>query len=68
MKIEKKSFFRGFGVIKTSNSCFWAKNTPRQKFYRFWTLQKEMAPRGIEPSTLCVLAPLALCYVTGTFY
>ena len=28
----KKSFFRGFGVIKTSNSCFWAKNTLRQKF------------------------------------
>jgi hypothetical protein len=32
----------------------------------FWTLQKEMAQRGIELSTLCVqLAPL--CHVTGTF-
>ena len=32
VKIEKNSFFGGFGVIKTSNSCFWAKNTPRQIF------------------------------------
>jgi hypothetical protein len=49
--ISRKNF-ENFFMWEWPNSCFWAKNTPRQNFYRFWTLQKEIASCGIEPDLM----------------